>query len=510
MNAIVGDVPNGCASATPGTRYLQAANRTGGQFVSICSSNWAPALNQVGQFGFQDSFTLSRAPEPSSIEVLVDGITVADTDYVYETSGNQIRFLPGAIPNSGLSIEVRYSDAQTLCGGQMALLEVTPSPLDFGSNNPSCSSSTLTASIRNLGSTPVLVTELAYTAQTSTEFRRYNGNQVSPAIILPQAIPAGQSFDFDVVYTPADNTPDRGQIDITAQGAPVLALPLLGGGANIPAHSEQFSQFSDPKGDLLFVIDTSCSMFDDASNLRLMAQEAIQHLTNQGIDYKVAVTSMNSNQGQFIGSTPVVTSQTANADRILQANIFPGTTSGGSEQGFFAAEEAINQNPNFLREDAWLTTIYISDEAEQSGDTVQQAARRLMGLKGPQGAHRVRANAIVEWPTACFGGSPASGTRYAELAQLTGGLTDSICGTTWSNALTDLGGTGYGLKTDFQLQNRADETTLEVIVNGVAVPQTSGSSQNWTYDATQNSVIFFGPAIPGPGAQVVINYDEGC
>ena len=41
LSAVAGDYPGGCSTAAPGAGYHQAVSATGGEYLSICDTNWA-------------------------------------------------------------------------------------------------------------------------------------------------------------------------------------------------------------------------------------------------------------------------------------------------------------------------------------------------------------------------------------------------------------------------------------------------------------------------------------
>jgi len=506
INAIVGDVPNGCASAVAGTRYNQAVASTNGQFDSICGSNWSSALSSFGQFQRQQYFTLNGIPVPSSISVRVNGIVASGIDFNYNPSGNRIEFIQSAIPAANSIIEVSYTNAQTLCGGLTAVLDVAPNPLDFGNTNLRCQSSTLAATITNSGNGPALITRISATANTSAEY-------TVTTMALPQVIQPGQRVHFNVSYTSIDHGPDFGTVEIHATGLSPVELRLEGTGPRSSAQSQQFRQTTDPRGDILFVIDSSCSMADDQARLRNAASGVVQNLDARGIDYQIGVTTMDMSasgaQGHLQGTPAIVNPFTANGAHALAQNFQVGVNSIGPEQGFAAAVAAISGiNTGFYRQNAWLTLIFITDEAEQSAMTVQSFVNHVENLKGPLGSDMIRVNAIAEWPQRCHGSSQAGqGAAYADAAQLSGGVTDSICSNNWNSALTALGTTGYGLQTSFQLSVPPITGRLEVLVNGVMIPAGTGA---WAYDESTQSVVFSGSSIPSAGAIITVNFLERC
>jgi hypothetical protein len=332
-------------------------------------------------------------------------------------------------------------------------------------------------------------------------------------VTLPQVIAAGQRLEFDVSYSADDNGADRGSIEIEALGLATLSLRLQGAGPSAATQSQQFRQVSNPKGDILFVLDTSCSMADEQARLQNAAAGVIQNLDARGIDYQVGVTTMvvnaSGSAGQLLGNPLVINPRTSQGAQALAHNFQVGTPNHGSERGFDAAIAALaGINPGFHRDDAWLTLIMISDEAEQSMINSADFVRHIEGIKGPLGAARIQVNAIAEWPQQCYGSNQTGhGSAYADAAQLSGGLIDSICSNSWNAALTTIGGPGYGLQTSFSLSTAAQEISIEVLVNGVVIPS---SNNTWRYDRSSQSIVFSGRSIPSAGATVTVNYLEQC
>ncbi len=115
-SAIVGDVPNGCASGDPGYRYVDTAQQTGGIVESICTTDWADALENLGLsvFGYKSRFFLSNQPIPASVQVLIDGVPIAATSmsgqvrWTYDDMSNSLNFDPLAIPEPGSQIVITY------------------------------------------------------------------------------------------------------------------------------------------------------------------------------------------------------------------------------------------------------------------------------------------------------------------------------------------------------------------------------------------------------------------
>jgi len=105
--------PTAAACSTAGgagTRYAEAATRTGGEVVSVCSPDYAPLLRNVANKAFspQDRFPLSEQPDPGSVSVRVNGAPVT-SGWSYDGTTNSVVFAPGPAP--GAKVEIAYRRA---------------------------------------------------------------------------------------------------------------------------------------------------------------------------------------------------------------------------------------------------------------------------------------------------------------------------------------------------------------------------------------------------------------
>jgi len=109
VTAIVGDVPDGCGSAEPGSGYYEASVATGGAFLSICATDWTSYFETIANMtasGLLDTFHLASEPIVETLLVQVDGHT--ETAWTYNADENAIVFNPDAIPEAGSHIVVYF------------------------------------------------------------------------------------------------------------------------------------------------------------------------------------------------------------------------------------------------------------------------------------------------------------------------------------------------------------------------------------------------------------------
>lgn len=119
FTAISGDIPSGCngpdGSAMAGPRYAEMVRRTGGSFRSICDQDYTETAMSTMRtaVGFRDNVVLTTVPNPSTLEVTLDGFVVpavapsGTVNWRYENG--KVWFTPFAVPEPGAEVEVRYA-----------------------------------------------------------------------------------------------------------------------------------------------------------------------------------------------------------------------------------------------------------------------------------------------------------------------------------------------------------------------------------------------------------------
>lgn len=107
--AICGPTPNGCATAAPGTGYVEASEYTHGINREICAEDWGDYfvdISALASGGIVDRFALSFVPDMASLVVTVNAVEVYGWGFVAET--NEVIFETAAIPAAGSYVEAEY------------------------------------------------------------------------------------------------------------------------------------------------------------------------------------------------------------------------------------------------------------------------------------------------------------------------------------------------------------------------------------------------------------------
>ncbi|MBZ4417001.1 choice-of-anchor D domain-containing protein [Myxococcus sp. RHSTA-1-4] len=420
--------------------------------------------------------------------------------------------------------------------GVKGCFAVQPTTVDFGITKLSCGPRTRELIAVNDCIGPVHVQGLAL-EQVGGEF------SVTSPTGFPHTIPQGGRVRLSATYTPVDDGDDAAALRFTlANGGGEYTAGLVGRGVTKAEQTDRFFQESEAKVDVLFVVDNSGSMMEEQQSLGQNFAAFLTAANKASVDYRIGVTTtgldpspggwsecpggaQGGENGRLFpvdGSRPrIITPSTPNAAGVFANNTRVGVCH-WNEQGLDAAHRALSDpllyqqddprtplagdgNGGFLREEAKLAIIFLSDEEDFSSQPVSFYETYFLALKGNDKS-KLSINAIVgpadlsTCPT-----SSSSGNRYIQLAQATGGAVESICTPNWAASLEKLSNSAFGLNRKFPLSEQpADPARIVVDVNGARVPS------GWHYDAGTNAIIFDRDAAPQAGAMVEVTYPLGC
>lgn len=274
--------------------------------------------------------------------------------------------------------------------------------------------------------------------------------------------------------------------------------------------SERFTAAADVDAvDVLFVVDNSGSMADDqqllADNFAAFFADA---LTGNAQDFHVGVTttdilSARAARGALVGSPSIITNTTSNLENAFQQNVLVGVDGDGLELGLEAMRLAFEHpaNAGFLRANAALSVIFISDE-EDGGAFVTDPVLSRSPDEYIALLRALKAGSLDNAPILVSGVlTPGQADRYeAVIAAFNGGTLD-ITRTDWGRRLSELGFDTFSLSRSFGLQSDAVSTSIVVTVDGVV-------TRDFSWDPERRAVIL--DTSPGRGAQVVVSYTSGC
>lgn len=324
-----------------------------------------------------------------------------------------------------------------------------------------------------------------------------------------------------------------------------LALPLLLGGCQeyeyaVYEQVDVFFQNPPPQVDLLLVIDNSGSMAGYQALVAARFDELREWLVEAEVDYHIGVVTTTIERpytNEYCSSEDIdeippaghlhkdtfMTPETEEARTTFADLVAVGICGSAGEKGLEVARIALSPelvgpggaNERFIRQEASLSILFVSDEQDQSAEPVAHYVNDFYQVKGARSRDVFNASALVVTDTEdCILPAVGSsvGSRYVAAAEMTGGAIANLCNTNFIDTMAEVSRVASRLRDTFLLSDTPNPATFEVVVDGEVQPCESGT---WTYTKVLDgevevpAVVFGRDDIPGPGDQVVVRYDLG-
>jgi hypothetical protein len=386
-------------------------------------------------------------------------------------------------------------------GGDAPVIEVTPEEEDMGTTLVGCDAET-DVTISNIGNIDLIVSSVDYFISYPADFSINLNEDINGP--LPWVIPAGDSLNVTVTHLPTDSEPDIGYIEVVSND-PITPIATAEQEAQSDYGSileESFEQIEVQAVDILFVVDNSCSMSNQQTQLANNFNTFMNVFISSGVDYNIAfiTTDSSSIKGDVINSTTV--DPVAEVAAIIDdMGIHGSTNERGIHFSYYALQAGGDLGPGseFWRTDSKLIIIYISDEDDHStGVTPTSIKTYTVSEKG--GSDYVVAHAVAgDYPGGCnTNGGADEGYEWWVLVNYLHGTFLSICEDDWGTPLETLAHDSISISS-WTLQEIPIEDTIEVLVDGVEYT-------TWTYDDSDNTVYFDNGAIPSAGSDIYISY----
>ena len=256
---------------------------------------------------------------------------------------------------------------------------------------------------------------------------------------------------------------------------------------------DSFEQPDSTDGvDILVVIDTSCSMGDNEAQLLAGVEAFMNNLPEA--DWRLNMIPASPDKVLDEQQFPLVP-----GDDIADAQqMYDGMThTGHLEEGFNATQDYILSNPyaqTWLRWDAALLIVFVSDEEEQSDMTVDDFTDWLNGYRSS-----VFMSSIINFDPAkslCNIHASYAGDRYEEATLTYSGVVMDICSKDWTEGVRDASDSIDPIS-EWGLTYVPIKESVAVFVDGVPFV-------DWGYDIIENKVYF--TVLPDGGSLVEIGY----
>jgi hypothetical protein len=444
-------------------------------------------------------------------------------------------------------------------------VDIIPPELDFGLITLGCGSPERRTTIYNTGATDLVVGQpviepttnpatFVVVATSNPADSPNDGTSGWPFTIRP-----GNSLSVSVRYVARAQALETALLVVPTfeggEAGPPVTVPVRGQGTLERQQTDIFDQARDPTVDVLFVVDDSGSM---SAVQDQVARNFPQFFTTSNVaaaNYHIAVTTTLTVDGSCIdlggnatcadhemsghytacGNDRFLTPASSDPQGQFACNVRVTTTrrpprptsdsgEGGLRAAFnFLSAPKINDpliNGGFLRDEAKLHVIVVSDEPDQSRGPTDLYIDFFRNLKGFRNEGLVAVSAVAKRDgETCSGDDSNTGDgRYEDVVNALNGRFQSICDDDWSNTMRSLGLDSVGLQVEFFLSRPATDSTLQVCVrNGSttaacqrAQRTSSGAPNGWFYDASANSVVFNPGSVPPRGSRVEVRYETFC
>jgi hypothetical protein len=526
-----------------------------------CSLGKASVVPPLLPIGPEGAFTIKTQPQGNlapgaTTTIQVQFLPTAETSY-----GSPFGMLGIGAPGLGDSVQIPTSDTVTFngsaCGGGFgpagapgcaawslsgegvtSTIQVLPDNVDFGEVTLGCRSLEKKISIYNVGQSDIHITGFKVDPMPPPSIFVVLAPTVTAT--APYTIHAGGKLDISVRYHPSMVGIETGTLYIESDAVPggtsssssnpYVTVSLIGTGTTDSSQTDVFQQLDHPVADVLWVIDMDSNSMADkqqaiANNSKAFINAAIAANTDFHLGVVSGYVGMNeksNNSGITIKPGELynvhapqawVQSSDANPSGEFAENANIGVTADatGAETGLEAMFRALSDpiinkaNKGFLRPDARLIVISISDDDDLSSKSTDFYSAFLQSLK-PNSPQDVIFDTVGgDQPNGCTNGvdgDPAQ--RYWAVSQTTGGKDYSICNGQYDQIAADLSIGSFGGRTHFVLSRPCDPTTLTVTVGS----SMERMGTDFTFDANRNAIDF--TTAPASGSTITASYNALC
>ncbi len=380
--------------------------------------------------------------------------------------------------------------------GRVPSLVITPDPWDFGALPLGCTDEK-TLTFQNVGSVDLEVSDWSFVGEGLT----FTSDATPPFSLTPYGYVTGV-----VTYAPITAGAVTGSVSVGSNDPRgVVSATQAGEGLAGGTGLDRFSTETNPPVDVLFAVDRSTSMDDDAAGLAAAFDTFIERLGTVTDGWHIGVTTTDS--GCFNGGVLEVGTLDLEATFGTAVSFGDDRDIVYDEALFQLVDAALGEtaaggcNEGFLRPGALLHVIVVSDEPERSSElasvwTWDWFLPRFQGYASTSSLLRVSGVVDVD---ACNEGADG----YDQVIDATGGEALSICTGDWAERLATLATASLAYTWTFALSTDPVVASIVVTVDGVAL------ADGWTYDSGLNAVVV-DTLTPGAAVEVAYELAAAC
>ncbi|MFN7142178.1 MAG: choice-of-anchor D domain-containing protein [Myxococcota bacterium] len=398
--------------------------------------------------------------------------------------------------------EYELEKRETEPGAPEPDIVVEPSVLEWPTTGVGCMEEQL-VTVSNVGTGPLTL-----------ESTSFEGDPAWSAEMRTDTIPAGESLTFAVRFQPTAAGEVLGDVIVRSDDPDEeqVSVASVGRAASDGLTVDRFVQEAAPI-DVLWVIDNSGSMAQEQARVAAAIRSFFDWFTTLNLDYQMGVITTDVvnpvYSGRLVGTPTFIDDATVAPEAELAEAIEVGTEDMGDESGLQAVELALSEplistdNLGFLRPDANLAIVFLSDEPEYSANDAAHYVSFLGTLKADPEDILV-SGILGDYGTGCTNtceGLPQDARpsdKYLDVISAFGGVSGSICTCDLSPILDEIGMETTRYIRSFILSDvPTDPSAIVVYVDGE-------EATGWTWIEMTNEIVFDTP--PLNGSEVVVRY----
>jgi len=392
--------------------------------------------------------------------------------------------------------------------GDAPVIDIDPEIVDYGNISIGCDNE-YRVTITNTGNLGLEITDVVQMTTLPNDILMEYGSLPDP----PWSLLPTEQLDFLIKYIPLDIGEDESEVSIQSNDPkrPEAIITQVGKGDIEHWIVEEWLQEETLKMDIIWVIDNSGSMGVFQSSLSSNMTNFMNQFLTHMPDFRMGF--ITTDRSYFQGATYIDNNSQNPASEAASIINSIGVNGSSMEKGLATSLDALlshDISTNFLRSDAMLVLIYVSDEADHSPFDYQFYINNFNTIKQEE---LISAYAVVgDYPSGCTYQGPNSwprvadfGAGYYELAMHYGGEAYSICAIDWGQQMNALANQLTTMQFFQFAKPDPIESTIEVYINGQQV------TEGWTYESSFNGVAFNDDTIPISGQTIRIEYATyGC
>ena len=301
-----------------------------------------------------------------------------------------------------------------------------------------------------------------------------------------------------------------------------------------------FYQLEAGEVDVLLVVDNSCSMEPYQDKLADNFDTFLTFFIEGDVDYHIGVITTTVADSTASARCPqatideipggghlvddvYITPETDGGDQLFSDLVKVGTCGSGFEMGLESAWRAVTpplsqeDNFTFLRDTAYLSVIFVSDEQDSSPAPVNDYINAFRDVKKSEDLGYNASALVVNDIDTCNAEQVDSGadegTRYLDVANQSDGVVANICADDFEDIVTELSLTSSQLTDTFYLSDLPAPESIILAVDGEEVDCADGE---WSYQLLGTdkepmpAVVFDRVHLPPPQSKVTVLYDRGA